>query len=116
MPKTANFITEAIKSALFSLSDIQRISERPSSTRCRPATRPSGLRKTAPRYRIGIRIIEDMATIYLDTSGDGLHDRGYRQRSVKAPLTETLASGLVQLSFWNKDRMSIDPFAAAVRF
>lgn len=115
MPKTANFITEAKskKSTLFSLSDIQRISEKAIVNKMQTRYKTEWFQKNGARYRIGIRIVEDIATVYIDTSGDGLHDRGYRQRSVKAPLTETLASGLVQLSFWNKNRMLVDPFCGS---
>lgn len=115
MPKTANFITEAKsrKSQLFSLSDIQRITEKAVVNKLQTRYKTEWFEKNGARYRIGVRIVDDLATIYLDTSGDGLHDRGYRKRSVKAPLTETLASGLVQLSFWNKNRMLVDPFCGS---
>ncbi|MDD7362583.1 MAG: class I SAM-dependent RNA methyltransferase [Peptoniphilus sp.] len=115
MPRTANFVTEAKskKSGLFSLSDIQRISEKAIVNKMQTRYKTEWFEKNGARYRIGIRIVDDIATIYIDTSGDGLHNRGYRQRSVKAPLTETLASGLVQLSYWNKNRMLVDPFCGS---
>lgn len=115
MPATANFITEAKsqKSKLFSLSDIQRISEKAIVNKMSKAYGKTWFEKNGARFRIGIRIKNDIATIYLDTSGAGLHDRGYRQRSVKAPLTETIASGLVQLSYWNSDRVLADPFCGS---
>lgn len=115
LPKTANFITEAKskKSALFSLSDIQRISEKAIVKKLQTRYQTEWFPKNGARFRVGIRIIDNMATIYLDTSGDGLHDRGYRKRSVKAPLSETLAAGLVQLSYWNKDRILVDPFCGS---
>ena len=48
-------------------------------------------------------------TVTLDTTGPGLHKRGYRQASVEAPIKETLAAAMLQLSFWKKDRILIDP-------
>lgn len=45
----------------------------------------------------------------MDTSGRGLHKRGYRVSDVAAPLKETLAAGLVQLSFWREGRLLVDP-------
>ena len=45
----------------------------------------------------------------VDTSGSGLHKRGYRVKTVAAPIKETLAAAMVQLSFWNKDRVLLDP-------
>ena len=46
--------------------------------------------------------MKDVATIGIDTSGVSLHKRGYRQMTVKAPITETLASALIMLTPWNK--------------
>ena len=48
--------------------------------------------------------------IGIDTSGVSLHKRGYRQMTVKAPITETLASALLMLTPWKKDRILVDPF------
>ena len=55
----------------------------------------------------------DTCTIYLNTSGAGLHKRGYRSQSGDAPLRETLAAALVQLSVWKRDRPFIDPFCGS---
>lgn len=115
MPVDANFITEAKsqKSKLFSLSDIQRLTEKAIVDKLNEDYHQGWFEKTGARFTVGTRIINDEATIYLDTSGEGLHARGYRQRSVKAPLTETLAAGLVLLSYWNKDRVLVDPFCGS---
>ena len=58
-------------------------------------------------------MLSDIATLTLDTSGSGLHRRGYRLQTGEAPLTETLAAALVLLSFWEKDRLLIDPMCGA---
>lgn len=55
----------------------------------------------------------DTCTMYLNTSGAGLHKRGYRSHSGEAPLRETLAAALVQLSVWKRDRPFIDPFCGS---
>jgi len=55
----------------------------------------------------------DTCTVYLNTSGAGLHKRGYRSQSGEAPLRETLAAALIQLSVWNRDRPFIDPFCGS---
>ncbi|MFN3160654.1 MAG: class I SAM-dependent RNA methyltransferase [Rubinisphaera brasiliensis] len=55
----------------------------------------------------------DTCTMYLNTSGAGLHKRGYRSHSGEAPLRETLAAALVQLSVWRRDRPFIDPFCGS---
>ncbi|MDO5037424.1 MAG: class I SAM-dependent RNA methyltransferase [Tissierellia bacterium] len=115
IPRDGNFITDpkSQKSKLYSLSDIQRIVEKALVDKLNQTYHQGWFEKTGPRYRVGIRIFKDEATLFLDTSGEGLHDRGYRQRSVEAPLTETMASALVQLSFWKPDRMFLDPFCGS---
>ena len=65
--------------------------------------------ETGAKFTIEVSLLKDIATLTIDTSGEGLHKRGYRLKSVKAPLKETLAAALVQLSYWNKDRLLIDP-------
>ena len=60
--------------------------------------------------------MKDVATIGIDTSGVSLHKRGYRQMTVKAPITETLASALIMLTPWNKERILVDPFCGSGTF
>ncbi len=55
----------------------------------------------------------DTCSLYLNTSGDGLHKRGYREQAGEAPLRETLAAALLQLSVWNRERPLIDPFCGS---
>ncbi|MBQ7529630.1 class I SAM-dependent RNA methyltransferase [bacterium] len=64
-------------------------------------------------YPIKVFLVKDVCSIMVDTSGSGLHRRGYRTLNAAAPLRETLASALVQLSYWNKDRLLIDPFCGS---
>ena len=65
--------------------------------------------ETGAEYRIRFIAHKDRFLLLLDTSGAGLHKRGYRVRDVAAPMKETLAAALVQLSFYRKDRMLVDP-------
>ncbi len=65
------------------------------------------------KFTIEVSLLKDIATLTIDTSGEGLHKRGYRLDSVEAPLKETLAAALVQLSYWNKDRLLLDPFCGS---
>ena len=59
-------------------------------------------------------ILKDIATLTIDTTGSqGLHKRGYRQTQGGAPLKETLAAALIQISYWNKDRVLYDPFCGS---
>ena len=59
------------------------------------------------------RLVDDVCTISLDTSGAQLHWRGYRQATAKAPLRETLAAAMLLASGWTPDRPLIDPFCGA---
>ncbi len=67
--------------------------------------------ETGARSIIGVSIYKDEATVTLDTSGDGLHKRGYRTLAYTAPLKETLAAGLVDSTFYNPERDMEKPFA-----
>jgi len=64
-------------------------------------------------YSIEVALLKDVATLTIDTTGPGLHKRGYRTLSNKAPLKETLAAALISLSYWNPDRVLIDPFCGS---
>ena len=60
--------------------------------------------------------MKDEAVIGLDTSGESLHKRGYRKLTAKAPISETLASALILLTPWKKDRILLDPFCGSGTF
>lgn len=64
-------------------------------------------------FPIEFSLINDRIQLCLNTSGAGLHKRGYRASGGTAPLKETLAAGLVQLSFWNAERPFWDPFCGS---
>ncbi len=68
------------------------------------------LPETGPRCAIEISLRDDVATLTLDTTGVGLHKRGYRRLVGEAQLRETLAAVLVQLSYWRPGRVLVDPF------
>lgn len=69
--------------------------------------------ETGAEYHIDISLHRDVATLTIDTSGDGLHKRGYREVVGQAPLRETMAAGLILLSYWNRDRLLVDPFCGS---
>lgn len=110
-----NFIVNArtYKSKLFSLSSIQSISEKAIIDSLRKKYKISTFKKNGSRVKIEVMIEKDIVSVCLDTSGDGLHKRGYRQDSVKAPLRENLASALVDLSFYREDRFLFDGFCGS---
>jgi 23S rRNA G2445 N2-methylase RlmL len=68
------------------------------------------LPETGPRCSIEVSLRDDVAMLTLDTTGVGLHKRGYRRLVGRAQLRETLAATMVQLSFWRPGRVLADPF------
>lgn len=68
---------------------------------------------TNPDIRLNIHIAEDNATLSLDSSGESLHRRGYRQESVEAPLNEVLAAGMILMTGWQGETDFIDPMCGS---
>jgi len=66
-----------------------------------------------PDIRLHIHIAEDKCTLCLDSSGESLHRRGYRQESVEAPLNEVLAAGMILMTGWQGDCDFIDPMCGS---
>lgn len=104
---------KSVKSKLYSISDSQAIVKKAVVEKLKTKYKTEWFRETGPKFTIEVSILKDVATLTIDTSGAGLHKRGYRVRSVKAPLKETLAAALIQLSYWNKDRPLLDPFCGS---
>ena len=75
-------------------------------------TRPN-ISVSNPDIRLNIHIAEDDATLSLDSSGESLHRRGYRQESVEAPLNEVLAAGMILMTGWKGDTDFIDPMCGS---
>ncbi len=111
----ANFVVEgkSINSKLFSISDCQRIVEKAVVEKLKTKYDRNWFEKTGAKYTIEVALLKDVATLTIDTSGPGLHRRGYRDRQGEAPIKETLAAAMVLLSFWNKDRVLFDPFCGS---
>ena len=66
-----------------------------------------------PDIRLHIHIADEDATLCLDSSGESLHRRGYRQESVEAPLNEVLAAGMILMTGWKGDCDFIDPMCGS---
>lgn len=115
LPMNANFPVNAksIKSKLFSLSDIQRISKKAIVKRLGQLYNKTWLPEDGPRYSIHVAFLKDEVTVSIDTSGAGLHKRGYRVKGHMAPLKETLAAALIQLSRWQGRIPLIDPMCGS---
>lgn len=115
LEEDANFIINgrSYKSKLFSISDCQRVTERAIIDKLNLSYNKSYYEKTGKIYSFEISMLNDQATLYLNTSGPGLHKRGYRKKQGAAPIKETLASAMIQLSVWNPDREFLDPFTGS---
>lgn len=115
IPENGAFIVEgkSLNSKLYSISDSQSIVEKAIVEKLKETYPIDWFSKSGERYRIEVSILKDIATITLDTSGDGLHKRGYRDRAGDAPIKETLAAAMIMLSYWNKDRVLLDPFCGS---
>ncbi|MBQ7706597.1 MAG: class I SAM-dependent RNA methyltransferase [Lachnospiraceae bacterium] len=119
LPRDAKFwVTKATtnKSALFAGSSIQSIVKKAIVDRMKQTYRVSRFEEDGAEYPIRVFIFKDMVSIGIDTSGTSLHKRGYRQLVGKAPISETLASALLMLTPWNKDRVLVDPFCGSGTF
>ena len=98
--RNSRFVTYKVKDAI-----VDQFREK---TGIRPNIRVSN-----PDIRLNIHIAEDKATLSLDSSGESLHRRGYRQESVEAPLNEVLAAGMILMSGWKGDSDFIDPMCGS---
>jgi len=105
---------KSVKSKLFSVPDCQAIVKKAIVERLKLAHKRIGfLDESGPTFKIEVSILKDIATLTIDTSGVGLHKRGYRLDQGEAPLKETLAAALVYISKWNPNRPFVDPFCGS---
>jgi len=103
----------SLNSALHSVPACQAIVKKAAAKRLGRAYGCETLPETGSRYQLQFSIVKDAASVYLDTSGDGLYKRGYRARNMGAPLRETLAAALVILSRYRGKDPFCDPFCGS---
>lgn len=115
MPKNASVgvTAKTHKSALFSPRSIQSITKMAIVKKLQSAYHAATLDESGERYDIEVSISDNAATVTLDTTGDGLHKRGYRTYLGDAPIRETLAAAMIELSYWNPSRIFVDPFCGS---
>lgn len=115
LPENAEFpvIGKSIKSTLHSVPTCQSIIKKAIVDKLKEKYKREWFDENGPLYRIQFAIHKDKVILSIDTSGEGLHKRGYRDLSTSAPLQETLAAAMVYLSRWNSDRILIDPFCGS---
>jgi putative N6-adenine-specific DNA methylase len=104
---------KSVKSTLGSVRACQSIVKKAVVERLKEKYETEWFEETGPEFTIQVGMLNDIATLTIDTSGSGLNKRGYRLQAGEAALKETLAASLVQLSFWNKERLLIDPMCGS---
>ncbi len=102
-----------LNSQLMSVSDCQAIIKKAASRRLGEKYGVAWLPETGVKFQLHFTILNDQVTLSLDTSGQGLHKRGYRAIGNDAPLHETLAAGMVQLSKYRGREFLWDPFCGS---
>ena len=102
-----------LNSQLMSVPDCQAIVKKAASKRLGEKYKLSWLPETGVKYQLQFAIMQDKVTLYLDTSGAGLHKRGYRAVGNEAPLRETLAAAMVILTRYRGRDFFWDPFCGS---
>ncbi|HBB28208.1 MAG TPA: RNA methyltransferase, partial [Clostridiales bacterium] len=106
---------KSVKSKLFSVPDCQSIVKKAVVKKLAEKYDVEWFSESGAEFTILVSIHKDIATISMDTTGsrEGLFKRGYREKSTIAPLKETMAAALIQLSYWNKNRILLDPMCGS---
>jgi len=103
----------SINSQLHSIPDCQSIIKKAVVERLKEKYKISWFEETGPEYKIRFSIHKNSVTMMIDTSGDGLHKRGYRRNSNSAPIKETLAASMCDLARIYPDTHIYDPFCGS---
>ena len=103
----------SLDSALHSIPDCQRIIKKAAADRLGAKYGCAHMPETGALYQLQFAIVKDEACLYLDTSGAGLHKRGYRPLQHAAPLRETLAAAMVELARYRGRGDFCDPFCGS---
>lgn len=105
-----------LNSKLNSVPDCQSIVKKAVVERLKKCYSINWFDETGPLHRIQFSIIKNFAKLYIDTSGEGLHKRGYRKKSMTAPIKETLACGIIDLAHIKPFSHVYDPFCGSGTF
>lgn len=107
-------IGRSVKSALFSVSDCQAIVKKAVVESLKQSYKTTDwFKEDGPFFRIEVALHKDIATLTIDSSGTGLHKRGYRYLHSEAPIKETMAASLIKLTNWRPDQPLLDPFCGS---
>lgn len=103
----------SINSTLFSIPDCQSIIKKAIVDRLSSKYGIKWFEETGAECRVKFGILKNEVTLMIDTSGEGLHKRGYRRKSNDAPLKETLAAAMCDLARIYPDTHIYDPFCGS---
>ena len=103
----------SLNSKLFSIPDCQSIIKKAIVDRLKSKYNVSWFNETGTEYKIRFSIMKDTVSVMIDTSGEGLHKRGYRRNSNDAPLKETLAAAMCDTARIYPDTKLFDPFCGS---
>jgi len=106
-------VGKSVKSELYSVPDCQSIVKKAIVKSMSKSYGIDQFDEDGPVYKIEVALLKDVVTLSIDTSGVGLHKRGYRVNAGMAPLKETLAAALVMMSRWKYSQPMIDPFCGS---
>lgn len=102
-----------LKSQLASTRDCQAIIKKAAAKKLSAKYGIEWLPEEGSTYQIQFSVLKDKVTLMIDTSGEGLHKRGYRRQSNLAPLRETIAAAMVIMSYWKFEYPLCDPFCGS---
>lgn len=106
----------SINSKLSSVPACQSIIKKAAADRLGNRYGVGFMEETGAVHQLSFNILKDTVSLYLDTSGAGLHKRGYRKTSNAAPIKETLAAGIIDLAMVKRDTIFYDPFCGSGTF
>ncbi len=115
LPRDGRFIVVGtpVRSKLHSVPACQATIKKAIVNRLMKAYHTDVIPESGAVFTVRFMFQKDICTLLLDASGEGLHKRGYRARDVSAPIKETLAAAMVQLSFYKAGRFLSDPFCGS---
>ena len=115
LPKDAKILVngKSVKSTLFAISACQSIVNKAIVDRLIDSYKATRLMENGPTYKVEFSIYKDQVRLYINTSGEGLHKRGYRDLVGIAPIRETLASAMILMSDYYYQRPFADPFCGS---
>jgi putative N6-adenine-specific DNA methylase len=114
-PEDTIAIDTVLNTEIFNHS--QYISQKTKDAICDRFREKTGVRPSVdldnPTLRLHLHVSRNRCIIALDSSGDSLHKRGYREKTNLAPINEVLAAGLIQLSEWDRRSTFVDPMCGS---